>query len=140
MKKCFENIAVDCWVLTGRRLGKVQPCVCLRAEPEDAGILLKAVEELAGEPLPATRKITLRSARPDTIRSVRLRFSPVTADLRFFSVSVEKHSLVLEFTEAGIADIRSAMQTWIKGAEDFCLYPHGRKSDLGEKDRASGDL
>ena len=47
MKSYLENLQIDCWLHTGRALGRVQPCICMRAESARAGLVLRAVNELS---------------------------------------------------------------------------------------------
>lgn len=122
------------------RLGKVELCICISADSEVAQIVASAVEEVAREMPPVRRKLTFRSRRPDAIRSMQLKFSPVAAELRKFCMVIEHQTLILEFTAAGVEEIVTALREWSQGAEDFCLYPRGKKGELGEKDKTSGEL
>ncbi len=139
MKKYFENVAIDCWVHIGR-LARAEPCICMRADAEAVALLLRAVDELARENPPAKRKLTLQSKRRDALRSLSLRYAPDSAELRKLRVAIENGTPVLEFTRAGMADVTSALADWMEGAQDFCLYARGKRSELGEKDRSSGEL
>jgi len=140
MKKYLENVPIDCWIHTGRRLGFAQTCICMRAESEGAEMMLRAVNELAREAVPAKRKLIFQSKRKDAFHSLQLRLLPASAELRKLSVGVENGTPVLEFTTAGLAEVTSALESWIKGGEDFGLHPTGKKSELGKKDTSSGEL
>ena len=140
MKKYLENVPIDCWLHTGRGLGGAQPCICMRAESEGAGLMLRAVNELAQEAAPAKRKLTFQSKRRDAFHSLHLRLSPASTELRKLSVRVEDGTPVLEFTPAGLAEVTSALESWIKGGEDFGLHPAAKQSELGKKDTSSGEL
>ena len=102
--------------------------------------MLTAVDELAGEIPPAKRNLRLDSKSPGTFRSLQLRFSPETPEFRKLFIGVEDGLPVLEFTPAGLAEVRLALQSWIKGGEDFGLHPTGKKTELGKRDTSSGDL
>ena len=140
MKSYLENLQIDCWLHTGRALGRVQPCICMRAESARAGLVLRAVNELSRERAPARRKLTFHSKRKDAFHSLYLRFSPASSELRKLCVEVEGGAPILEFTPAGLAEVTSALETWINGGEDFGLHPTGKPSDLGRKDTSSGEL
>lgn len=139
MKKYFESVPIGCWLHTGS-LGRQQPCICLLGSSEGAGLLLRAVQELARESPPAKRKLTLAPKPPGTFHALQLRFSPETPDLRKLSVGVEDDTPVLEFTPTGLAEVTTALESWMKGGEDFGLHPTGKRSELGRKDTSSGEL
>lgn len=102
--------------------------------------MLRAVNELALEDAPATRKLTLQSERSDAIHTFRLRLSPASSKLRKLTVAIENETPTLEFTPSGLADVTSALESWKAGNEDFSLRPRGRPSEMGEKDTESGEL
>lgn len=131
---------MDCWIHAGRGLGRNPPYICVSADSHGAGILLKAVHELALEDAPATLKLTLRSERRDSFQSFRLRLLPASNELRKLAVTVDNQTPTLEFTTSGLGDLTSALESWMEGHEDFSLHPRGRKSEMGAKDMNSGEL
>lgn len=112
----------------------------MQADSSGAGVMLRAVKELASEDIPATRKLTLQSERREAFHAFRLRLSPASNELRRLAITIENDTPTLEFTASGMPDVTSALENWIKGVEDFCLFPQGKKSELGTKDTKSGDL
>lgn len=102
--------------------------------------MLKAVNELVLEDAPATRKLTLQSERRDAFPTFRLRLSPASSELRKLAVTIENDTPTLEFTPSGLADVTSALESWMEGNEDFSLHPRGIKSELGLKETESGEL
>ena len=60
--------------------------------------------------------------------------------LRKFVVAIENDIPTLEFTSSGLADVTAALESWMKGHEDFSLCPRGKKSELGVKDNKSGEM
>lgn len=140
MKPQFQNLPIQCWQFAGK-LGVAQPCLCMQAAPDAVTTLLQVVDELRAEGPPSKRSLSLRpNERKKQCTTVRMRFVPADDDLREMSIRREKDVAILEFAEAGMAAFREALTAWRDGGEDFCIYPSGRKHELGIKDRTSGEL
>lgn len=113
----------------------------MKADADSAGVLMRGVDEVTSDLPPARRNLTLqRSRHPGSFGFIELRFSPVTDELRVMSIMADGDRVVWEFTPTGLPDIRSALIAWRDGAEDFCVFPHGKKAELGPKDKASGEI
>lgn len=140
MKKQFQNLDIQCW-RHSEKLGHSQPCICMQAGSEAIDTLLRAVEELAAEGAPNRRLLTLLpNQRPKPCTKIRLSLAPLTDDLREMSITRENGVAIFEFTEVGLTEFREAITVWRNGGEDFCIYPGGKKKELGSKDRVSGEL
>lgn len=141
MKKYFQNVDILCRHHKRPRLGHSELCICMKADAGGAAILIRAVDEVTSDLPPAKRTLTLRrSGHPGEFRSIQLIFSPVTDELRIMSLEAAGDVAIWEFTPDGLPDIRSALIAWRDGAEDFCAFPHGKNSELGPKDRDSGEM
>ena len=113
----------------------------MQAAPEAIAKLLLAVDELATDGAPSRRTLTLLSNdRRKQCSTIRMLLLPVTEDLRKMSITHDSEVAQFEFTEVGLFDFRDAVTTWQDGGEDFCVYPRGKKQELGAKDQASGEL
>lgn len=137
MKEYFEKVPIDCWLHDGRSLGQENFCISMYAKADAVAILLLAIQELVLEGTLAKRKLTFQSNRTNALRSMRIQYSPISNELRKFSVAVVDGMLVLEFTQDGVDDLMRTLEQWKMGAEDFCLQTQGKKTELGEKDRNS---
>jgi hypothetical protein len=148
MKLQFKDVALQCWVYSGK-LGTQSPCLCLQGDANAAAVLLTAVEELNAEGPPARRTITLLPhSRLDPIQTIRLHFSPLSDDLRQMSLTHVGEVATFEFTPLGLCEFRDAIIAWRDGTSDFGLSPSGsrkardlkKQRNLGPKDLASGEL
>lgn len=57
------------------------------------------------------------------------------------SLTKDQAAAIFEFTPAGLARFREAVEDWRDDAEDFSVHPATRKkADRGTKDLASGEV
>lgn len=144
MKKQFQNLAIECWQHSGARLGKSEPCLCLKASPDAIDTLREAICELQNEGPPAKRTLTLQpSSRRRRCEKIRLVLSNEGDDLRQMSITRHDDTAILEFAPNGLDRFLDAVVGWQKGDEDFFIRPlwnRNKKGELGPKDLASGEL
>lgn len=141
MKKYFQNVDILCWRHERPRLGHSELCICVKADADGAATVIRALDEMNSDVPPAKRTLTLRrSGHPGAFSSIQLRFLPATDELRIMSVSADGDRAIWEFTPVGLSRIQDALVAWGAGAEDFCVFPHGKRSELGQKDKASGEI
>jgi hypothetical protein len=144
MKKQFQNLAIECWQHTGRRLGITKHSLCLRAGPDAVQTFLLALDEIAVQGVPARRAISLKpTRRKDNCTTIRLVLSPEGNDLHQMSVTRAGDIATLEFTPAGLQSFREAVVLWLNGTEDFSVRLGGdRRTDrsMAAKDEQSAEI
>jgi hypothetical protein len=138
----FQDVAIQCWEHTAPRLGRARPFICLQAAAAACDILLLALDELAAEGVPSSRKMTLAASnRKRHCTKIRLLLSPATEAIRQMSLTKNGDVATFEFTRAGLPVFRDAVELWKGGGEDFSIHPRtDRKQEFGEADKASGEV
>ncbi|GEM_PF-6237296 len=123
MKKEFQNVKIDCWVETEKRLSKKRPCFCVRAESEAVSTALDALSELNQEEYASNRTVKLQAQRAsrDVAKLIFCRYPEKKKSI--ICIQRENDALKIGFTNDRISSIRHAFEAWRNGEEDFCLCP-----------------
>jgi hypothetical protein len=144
IKPAFENVDADLWVHPGK-LGLAEPSVCLYHDRRDSGAQIRdAISELGECAYGDRRTITFKACpRPRAFRKLKMKFDAVGDDLKVMHISIDRETATIIMTDDGLALLKSALQTWLDGGEDFGVSP--RQSGLkpkafGKLDRESGEL
>ena len=140
----FENLAVECWVHPGK-VGLSQPCLCLFHDAVDLGKPIRdaliALQDDSGD---SGMSLKFRSnGRRGAIDRLKLIRSSSRDDLRVMSIQCANEVATIEMAEEGLALMIDAVNSWLKGAEDFCVSPRHSslsRKQLGMLDRESGEL
>jgi len=140
----FQNLDLECWVHK-RGLGRKPWSLCLHHGSKEAGReLLTALDELRELAQPAQRTLLLKpSTRPRARTTLRLRLVLNRPEFRVLRFSYDERAALFEMTTAGWPLLRSAIEIWLRGGEDYGLHARHskrRKIDLGAEDLASGEL
>ena len=146
MKRYFQNIDIECWVLPGRELRSADPCVCVYHTARESGVaaVLSALEELEADGPRSKRTLTLKPCtRPKSISTLRLRLIVESEQLRVMNISKENVAVTIEMTPIGLEIVRDAIIAWGEEAEDFGIsaeHSDLKKRQLGVRDLASGEM
>lgn len=140
----FENLPIDLWGHPGR-VGITQPSLCVfHHVPAVGAQLLDALDELEHEAPPAKRMLTFRpSSRKLALRNLKLEVVPVRADLKIMHIAHVRDTAKIEMTDEGLALLKEAFASWLRGAEDFGVSPEHsslKRKEFGKLDRESGEL
>jgi len=143
-KLAFENVDADLWVHPGK-LGVVQPSVCLFHGSRDAGAqILDAISALSGDARPAQRTITFRTClRPRPLRKLKMKLDSIVDDLKIMHIGFDRDTATINLTDEGVSLLKSALQTWVDGGEDFGVSPRNsalKPKAFGKLDMESGEL
>ncbi|MBX7106380.1 MAG: hypothetical protein K1X57_20045 [Gemmataceae bacterium] len=144
VKTSFENVDAELWVHPGK-LGIAQPSVCLFHKSRESGAqLLDAISELSGDARPAQRVITFRSClRPRPLRKMKMKLDSIGDDLKIMHIGFDRDTATITLTEVGLSLLKSALQIWLDGGEDFGVSPRNSALNpkaFGKFDRESGEL
>jgi len=106
--------------------------------------ILEALQELDAGEVPQQRVVTFRSGqRRTSIQKLKLQLIEPTAEMRVMHMLVDNDVATIEVTSLGLDVLRDAFQTWLAGAEDFCVSSRNaniRRHLLGVLDNACGEL
>jgi hypothetical protein len=144
VKKQFQNLDVECWWYKGK-IGTSPFTLCFyHSTASPCEELIAALDELAADPLPAKRLVTVKPCSRDRcVSTLRLRHVAERGDLRVMHVSRAGDIVTIEMTTVGLALIRGAIVTWGNGAEDFGVgadRSEMKKEELGALDLASSEI
>ena len=141
----FQNLKIEIWFHPDR-LGATRGCLCaFHSSAEQGKTLLDALLDLHSGHLPQKRTLTFAACdRRLAIRKLVLALLPPSDDLKVMSIRRDADSAVVEMTPEGLEIMIKGVQSWLSGAEDFCVSPaHARnvtKKHFGRLDRESSEL
>ncbi|MBL8825810.1 MAG: hypothetical protein JNM18_02415 [Planctomycetaceae bacterium] len=145
MKREFANVEISCWETTDKKLSECSRSLHFWGRDAAKPILLHAIDEMIAEGVPSRRNLTLDPPDiwPRLCKRMRLLLVSEQIELKRMYLRRDGDIAILEFTIDAIREFRSAVTSWMNGAEDFRIAPANWKSKSftpGKHDMASADL
>jgi hypothetical protein len=102
------------------------------------------LDELEREGCPSRRTATFRPCeRKSVITKLKAKLVAESEELQLMHISCDGDGATVEMTAAGLGVIRTAVESWLQGSEDFGVHPQSSrlpKRSLGKRDRTSAEI
>ena len=141
----YLNLKLNLW-FHRERLGKTRDCLCISRDSTDHGReLLGALLDLKGSANGAKRTLTFApTGRSRAINQLLLALTPQLDELKVMKIERHSETATITMTSEGVALLIEAVESWLRGAEDFGVSPtHSTavtQEELGQLDRESIEL